>query len=65
MARPGGNPDLIEYQFKNKCETPLSKKLSVNFTEEMHREVIKRGGSEFIRQAVAKALSEANNLKSA
>ena len=65
MARPGGNPDLIEYQYKNKGEAPLNKKLSVNFTEEMHQEVIKRGGSEFIRQAVAKALSETTNLKSA
>lgn len=65
VARPGGNPKLIEYQFKQKCEAPLNKKLSVNFTEEMHKEVIKRGGSEFIREAVAKALSEASDFKSA
>lgn len=58
MSRPGGNPDLIKYQYKIKGENPLSKKLSVNFTEKMHQEVIKRGGSEFIRQAVEKALSD-------
>lgn len=58
MSRPGGNPDLINYRYKLKGEIPLSKKLSVNLTEEMHQEVIKRGGSEFIRKVVEIALSE-------
>lgn len=65
MARPGGNPELVKYQFQNKGDAPLNKKLSVNFTEEMHKEVKKRGGAEFIRLAVAKALSESSDLKSA
>ena len=49
MSRPGGNPDLVKYQFKSKGTAPLEKKLSVNLTAEMHQEVMKRGGSEFIR----------------
>jgi|GEM_PF-3015902 len=65
MARPGGNPELVKYQFRNKGNTPLNKKLSVNFTEEMHEEIKKRGGAEFIRQAVAKALSESSDFQSA
>ena len=58
MSRPGGNPDLVKYQFKLKGNAPLDKKLSVNFTTEMHQEVMEFGGSEFIRYAVAKALQE-------
>ena len=65
MARPGGNPELVKYQFKNKGNAPLNRKLSVNFTEEMHEEIKKRGGAEFIRLAVAKALSESGDFKSA
>ena len=55
MARPGGNPDLVKYQFRLKEDAPLEKKLSINLTKEMHREVMKRGGSEFIREAIKKA----------
>ena len=65
MARPGGNPELVKYQFHNKGDAPLNRKLSVNFTEEMHEEVKKRGGAEFIRLAVAKALSESSDFQSA
>ncbi len=65
MARLGGNPELVKYQFQNKGDAPLNKKLSVNFTEEMHKEVKKRGGAEFIRLAVAKALSESSDFESA
>ncbi len=65
MARPGGNPELAKYQFKNKYDAPLNRKLSINLTEEMHEEVKKRGGAEFIRLAIAKALSESSDLKSA
>ena len=65
MARPGGNPALVKYQFKNKGEAPLNKKLSINLTEEMHKEVIARGGSEFIREAIVKAIAETTALESA
>ena len=65
MSRPGGNPDLVKYQFKSKGTAPLEKKLSVNLTAEMHQEVMKRGGSEFIRNAIAKALQEREELQSA
>jgi hypothetical protein len=65
MARPGGNPELVKYQFQNKGEAPLNKKLSINFTEEMHDEIKRRGGSEFIRLAVAKAISESSDTQSA
>ncbi len=58
MSRPGGNPDLVKYQFKTKGNAPLDKKLSINLTAEMHEQVMKRGGSEFIRQAIAIALQE-------
>ena len=34
------------------------KKLSINLTKEMHREVMKRGGAEFIRDAIKKVLAE-------
>ena len=64
MARPGGNPELVKYQFQNKGEAPLNKKLSVNFTEEMHDEIKRRGGSEFVRLAVARAISESLNIQS-
>ena len=58
MARPGGNPDLVKYQFRPKEDAPLSKKLSINLTKEMHREVMKRGGAEFIRDAIKKVLAQ-------
>ncbi len=58
MARPGGNPDLVKYQFRLKEDPPLEKKLSINLTKEMHTEVMKRGGAEFIRKAIKKALGE-------
>lgn len=59
MARPGGNPNLVKYQFSPKEDAPLEKKLSINLTKEMHREVMERGGAEFIRDAIKKALAEA------
>ncbi len=58
MARPGGNPDLVKYQFTPKGDAPLEKKLSVNLTKKMHTEVMERGGAEFIRNAISKALAE-------
>ena len=59
MARPGGNPDLVKYQFRLKEDAPLEKKLSVNLTKEMYKKVMERGGAEFIREAIKKALAEA------
>ena len=64
MARPGGNPDLVKYQFRPKEDAPLEKKLSINLTKEMHREVMNRGGAEFIREAIKKALSVNQELVS-
>ena len=65
MSRTGGNPDLVKYQFKPKGTAPLEKKISVNLTAEMHQKVMSLGGSEFIRLAIAKALEEREELKSA
>ncbi len=58
MARPGGNPDLVKYQFRPKEDAPLSKKLSINLTKEMHTEVMNRGGAAFIRDAIKKVLAQ-------
>ncbi len=59
MARKGGNPNLKKYGFTPGGDEPLNKMLAVKVTESMYNRVKSLpDSSEFMRQAIEKALDE-------
>ena len=57
MARTGGNPDLVQHQFKApKGQEPKNKKLSVWVTSSM-KAALDAKGKDWIRDVLANALA--------
>ena len=67
-GRPGGNPDLKKYQFKTDREHPLTEQAAFRI-DKPTKAALKAGKlpnwQEVCRQAIAKALEEKEDLKSA
>ncbi len=65
-GRPGGNPDIKKYGFKTERAEPLRESVNVRVPASMKKQLKeKENWQEFVRSAIAKALDEENNLKSA
>lgn len=59
MARPGGNPDLVHYQFTTDREEPLIAKLSMRVTPSMLEQLRQQENwQEFVREAISQRLKE-------
>ena len=57
MVRPGGNPELVRYQFTTNREEPLIAKLSLRVTPSMLSAIKEQENwQEFVRKALAEAL---------
>ena len=61
MARPGGNPGLVEYQFTTDRPEPLLAKLQLRITESMKAQIEAiPNWQEFVREAIAEKLAKHN-----
>ena len=62
-GRPGGNPDFgTKYKFTTDREEPLTELLAIRVPASMKSELKSKGNwQEFVREAIAKALSERKN----
>ena len=61
MPRPGGNPDLIKYQFTTERSEGLSEQVTIRVGKTMKQLLIEKripNWQEVCRQALAKALKE-------
>ena len=66
MPRPGGNPNIKNHGFKTDRAEPLTANLSMRIAPSMLKELRSRDNwKELVRNAIAKALEEDENLKSA
>ncbi|ABW30810.1 hypothetical protein [Acaryochloris marina] len=62
MARPGGNPGLVEHQFTTDRPEPLLAKLQLRITKSMKAEVEAiPNWQEFVREAISEKLLERNS----
>ena len=59
MARPGGNPQLKQYQFTSDRDEPLTAKFTLRVSAKMLAELKGLGDQwrEFVRQAIAEKLA--------
>ena len=65
-GRPGGNPDIAKHGFKTDRKEALTAQMNVRVAPSMLAKVKKKKNwNEFVRQAIAKALEEEENFKSA
>ena len=57
-GRPGGNPDLVKYQFKARGDEPLTQKLTLRLTESMMKYLksLGKGYLDFVREAIAEKM---------
>jgi len=63
MARPGGNPDLVNHQFTTDRDEPLIAKLSMRVSPSMLEQIRCRDNwQDFVRDAIAKSLIEEKTL---
>ncbi len=67
-GRPGGNPDLKNYQFKTERKHPLTETMTIKF-DRPTKEALTSGKlpnwREIAREAIAKALQEIEEQESA
>lgn len=62
MARPGGNPDLVEYQFTTDRSEPLLAKLQLRIAKSMKAQIEAiPNWQEFVRDAIAEKLERNNS----
>ena len=66
MSNPTGNPNIKNYGFTTDRAEPLTAKLSMRVTDSMLTKLKEQDNwQELVRQAIAKALEEKEELKSA
>ncbi|MGI2906553.1 hypothetical protein [Tolypothrix sp. VBCCA 56010] len=65
MARKGGNPNIKQHGFTTNRNESLVKQLTIKITESTYKrlKVLGDAKSEFIRQAIDKALDELDELE--
>ncbi len=65
-GRPGGNPDIKQYGFKTDRAEPLKERVQIRIPTSMKQKLQEQENwQEFVRQAIAKALEEKEELQSA
>ena len=65
-GRPGGNPDIKQYGFKTDRAEPLKERVQIRIPTSMKQKLQEQDNwQEFVRQAIAKALEEKEELQSA
>ena len=56
-GRPGGNPDLVKYQYTTERDEPLTEKLQLRITKSMLEQLkLLENKNEFVREAIAQRL---------
>ncbi len=66
MSNPKGNPDIVKYGFKSDRAEPLRERVQIRVPTSMKEKLQEQENwQEFVRNAIAKALQEQEELKSA
>ncbi|MGK7915267.1 MAG: hypothetical protein AB4038_06915 [Prochloraceae cyanobacterium] len=66
MSNPKGNPNIVKYGFKTDRTEPLRERVQIRIPTSMKEKLQEQENwQEFVRQAIAKALQEKEELKSA